>query len=463
MIVIVAEVDERATDLAQAVRVFLEASVGDWTGRAARMLATTPEIAGYSFATAVVLGDADRVRQEIERDPGVATRSDPGSGWTPLHAVCASRWHHLDPPRADGLLAVARLLLNAHADLEARAPGQGGGRTPLGCACASASTSAGNEPMLRLLLERGAVPDDQDLYLVGFAGNAHRCLRLLLAHTPNVADTVKWALSAPISLGDTEGCRLLLEAGADPRQYLDDPPCPVAYAAVRAGCSAELLELLLAHGADLDAPGPDGRSPYRLAVGQGRTDLAALLRQRGAPDDATDSDRFLSACLRADRAGAQRQLADDPGFLDRLTRAEQGAAIVQAAEAGSTTAVALMLDLGFPIDVRGASDGRTPLHAAAYAGSAETVRLLLGRGADVEARDTSWDSTPLDWAAVGSGQRPRSNSRPDWVATVRTLIEAGASCDGLTLSSDDPKPPSPEVAQLLRAHGVGDDHTESKG
>src|SRR5260370_41327197 len=97
-----AEVDVRTTDLAQTVRVFVEASVHDWTGRAARMLATTPEIAGYSFATAVVLGDADRVRQEIGCDPGVATRPDPGSGWTPLHAVCASRWHHLDPARADG-------------------------------------------------------------------------------------------------------------------------------------------------------------------------------------------------------------------------------------------------------------------------------------------------------------------------------------------------------------------------
>src|SRR6266571_4267823 len=139
------------TDLAQKVQVFLDASVRDWTGRAARMLATTPEIAGHSFATAVVLGDADRVRREIERDPAVATRPDPGSGWTPLHAVCASRWHGLDPPRADGLLAVARQLLDAQANLEARARGQhGGGRTPLGCAIARASTSVGHEQIIRL-------------------------------------------------------------------------------------------------------------------------------------------------------------------------------------------------------------------------------------------------------------------------------------------------------------------------
>jgi ankyrin repeat protein len=454
------EVDQRNLDLERKEQAFLKASIGDWTDRAARLLAATPEIAGYSFATAVVLGDADRVREELDLDPGAATRPDPRSGWTPLHAVCASRWYGLDPARAEGLLAVARLLLDAGADLEVRGRG---GRTPLGCATARASTSAGSEPIIRLLLERGAVPDDQDLYLAGFAGNAHQCLRLLLDHTPNVADTVETALSAPISNRDTEGCRLLLEAGADPRRYVDDPPCPAAYAAVRAGCSAELLELLLAHGADPDAPGPDGRSPYRLALGRDRADLATVLRRSGARDDATDLDRFLSACLHADQGEARRQLADQPGLLDRLAEIEQGRAMVEAAEAGRSGAVELMLELGFPIEARGGEHGSTALHAAAFTGSTETVRLLLDRGADLEARDTTWDSTPLDWAAVGSGIRPDNNPAADWVATVQALFEAGASIDGLTLSPDDPKPPSPEVAQLLRDHGVGAEPSESRG
>jgi hypothetical protein len=83
---------------------------------------------------------------------------------------------------------------------------------------------------------------------------------------------------------------------------------------------------------------------------------------------------------------------------------------------------------------------------------------LLERGADIEARDRSWDSTPLDWATVGSGQRPRRNPDADWIATVRALIEAGAATNEITLAPDDPKPPSPEVAALLREHGVGAAH-----
>src|SRR5260370_1883868 len=175
-----AVVEALTTDFAEKVQAFVEASIRDYTDRAARMLAANPEIAGYSFATAVVLGDADHVRAEIVRDPDLATRPDARSGWTPLHAVCGSRWHRLDPARTDGLRAVARLLLDAGADLEAPIPGQRAaarGRTPRACAAATASTAGGNEPIIRLLLERGAVPDDDDLYLVGFASNAHRCLR----------------------------------------------------------------------------------------------------------------------------------------------------------------------------------------------------------------------------------------------------------------------------------------------
>src|SRR5215470_10667378 len=42
-----AEVGERGADLAGKAAAFVRASVGDWTGRAARLLAETPQVAGY--------------------------------------------------------------------------------------------------------------------------------------------------------------------------------------------------------------------------------------------------------------------------------------------------------------------------------------------------------------------------------------------------------------------------------
>ena len=57
-----------------------------------------------------------------------------------------------------------------------RAARQRGGWTPLRCAVAGSA----NPPVVALLLERGAVPDDHDLYLAGFGGDDHESLRLLL-------------------------------------------------------------------------------------------------------------------------------------------------------------------------------------------------------------------------------------------------------------------------------------------
>jgi hypothetical protein len=52
---------------------------------------------------------------------------------------------------------------------------------------------------------------------------------------------------------------------------------------------------------------------------------------------------------------------------------------------------------------------------------------------------------------------------PDWPATVCALLDAGAATDGITLSPDDPKPPSPEVAALLRTRGIPDEADATTG
>ncbi|MDX6621738.1 MAG: hypothetical protein QOK36_4124, partial [Gaiellales bacterium] len=312
-----AEVEARTLDLAEKVDAFRKASMTDGSGRAAQMLAATPEIAGHSFATAVILGDAARVSEDLRRDPGLATRRDPRSGWTPLHAVSGSRWHQFEPARSDGLLTVARLLIEAGADPVAKTGWRRSSWKPLGCAVASANSGPSNQAVVELLLEHGALPDDRDLYLAGFAPDRHQLLPLLLARVPNVSEIAEMALAAPISNDDSEGVRLLLQAGASPGRYRDDDgqATSVVFAAIHAGCSAELLEPLLENGADPNAAGPDGRSPNRLATAAGRPDVVDLLRRYGAEDQATDGDRFLSACRQADRTSAERQLSDDPGLL----------------------------------------------------------------------------------------------------------------------------------------------------
>ncbi|HEX6445633.1 MAG TPA: ankyrin repeat domain-containing protein [Streptosporangiales bacterium] len=446
------EIEARASRLDAAVEAFCEASVADGSDRAPRMLAARPEIATHGLAPALLLGDVDRVAAALAREPGTAVRVDPRWGWTPLHAVCSSRWHRFDPSRAAGLTAVARLLLDAGADPSARTAGRRGGWTPLRCAVAGAA----NPAVVRLLLDAGAVPDEHDLYLACFGGDGHESLRLLLSRASGVDATT--ALAAPISTDDAEGVRLLLDAGADPRGPLPaelfgerrdgEPPVPALNAAITRGCGTELVELLLAYGADPDSVGPDGRTPHQLAARRGRADLARLVRRHGGRADATETDLFLSSCLRADRRDATLWVERGRVHVGALGD-DDLATLVRAAADANTEAVRLMLDLGFDVHARG-DDGGTALHAAAYAGSVDVVRLLLEHGADVAATDPTWDATPLSWAAVGSGERPARAARPDWVATARVLLDAGASA--AEVSTDGPKRPSDEVADLLDAY-----------
>jgi ankyrin repeat protein len=445
-----ADVDTRTMDLAERVEAFLRASVGGPEGRAARLLELHPEIAGYDFRTAVVLGDVNRVRESLAHDPGLALRPAAPVGWPPLLGVCSSRWHRIDPSRADGLLEVARMFLDAGADPNTRV--DKAGQRPRCSTLFAAACTANNPQITRLLLERGAVPDDETLYLAAFFPD-HGCLRLLLSHAATL-DTTS-VLSAPISTGDIEGVRLLLEAGANPSRPLQadllgasregDPPISPVAAAIECSCSAELIELLLRYGGDPNAPGRDGSSPVHLAMRQGRTEVVELLARSGAHDQVTEVDHFLAACIHADRRHAQDLLRDHPDLLDRLSDEDRGS-MIGAAEYGNIEAVRLMLELGFPVNTRAGAHGCTALHTAAVSGSA-----------DLEAWDATWNDTPLGWAIVGSGfdrsdPNSRHNPNADFVATVRELIEAGASLEDVHPGLD--KPPSQEIVELLLSYGI---------
>jgi ankyrin repeat protein len=398
-------------DLEQA-RQFLRFSVNLQIGAAARMLHENPALAQSGLPAAVVLGDADRVSAELRRDPDAASRVDPTSGWTALHLVCASRFH-LDPARAPGLAAVTELLVDAGADLDGPSAGSRCWR-PLECAVTSANSGRDNEPIIRLLLERGARVHAEDLVASLYAAGGTWCLQLLLNAAPDTPDLYTDALIEAVAGSDMDAIAVLLASGADP-----------------------------------NAPGPDGRSARRRALTTGVATTLDLL----GPGHADPADELLEAIV-AGHADRARTLTNTrPGIVDQLGPAEQ-ATLVNAAEHGNIAAVALMLELGFSINIRRDGvdeDGATALHAASWAGSAETVSLLLAHDADLNARDSRWNSQPLEWALVGSGEAPHSTPKPDWVTTVRRLLDAGASVDAITLNPDDPKQPSSAVLDLLRS------------
>ena len=413
---LIREIEARTTAVPAEVAQFLRFSVNLQIPRAARMLHENPALAHTGFPAAVVLGDAARVDAELRRNPGAATRIDPDTGWTALHLACASRFH-LDPARAEGLTEVARLLLDAGAELDRGTRGDHCWR-PLECAVTSANSSHNNEPIIRLLLERGAPVRPETLVAALYAAGGTWCLQLLTR------------AAAPATPGVFTDALVEAVAGAD----------------------LDAVAVLLAAGADPDAPGSDGRTARRRALTTGVAASVAALG--GASADPVE--RLLEAVVTGDADRALRIAATDPGLVAGLG-SDDRVLLVNAAEHGNRAAVAVMLDIGFPIGTRrdgDDEDGATALHAASWAGSAEVVALLIERGADLEARDTRWEGQPLHWALVGSGETPDSAPTADWVATVRILLDAGAPVGDITLDPDDPKPPSPAVRDLLRARRI---------
>jgi ankyrin repeat protein len=288
--------------------------------------------------------------------------------------------------------------------------------------------------MTALLLDRGANPDDDESVYHACESRDHTCLRLLLDAGARVDGTN--AVAHMLDYDDVEGLRMLLDAGAA------DLDGVVHHALIR-DRSRVHIELLLRHG----APIPDGAAT--MAVRRGRADLADLLGEAHP----TPADELLGAVRRGDRNGVEAVLAAHPGLLGTLGRGDHDV-LVHAVATSNRAALDLMLDLGFPIDVRSEEFDETPLHAAAWYGKADMVALLLDRGADVNAEaGRPFHGTPLDWAARGSRHAEQdvlNDPRADHVATVERLLAAGARLgrpEGSVGSA------TAEVAALLEAAG----------
>ncbi len=393
---------DSAADAGRRVQAFVSAVIDGRLHQARDIFGADPGIARRGLLAATVLGDAEAVREVLAADPAAAVAIDEERGWPPLLHACYSRWPQIDPGREPGMAQVVRLLLDAGAS-----PNTNDGDRTRYRSALRGSVELNNPAITEMLLDAGAHPDPGQPIGDAIAHRDLRCLRLLLSHGARVART--WAAAASASYPVVAA---LLDAGADPR-----------------------------------AAGEDGLSALRLAVRAGREDTAALLRAAGAPDDCTDVDRFIGACLTGDRQAAERLAADHPDLRGRLTDQDH-AVIVEAAASRPAETIALMLDLGF--SPRARRFGDEPLHNAAYHGNAATVGVLLGAGADIDARDGRFDSTPLAFATVGS--REQAGRPGDWITTIRLLIEAGAAREGVWIPG---KPPSEEVMDLLRRYGIG--------
>ena len=178
----------------------------------------------------------------------------------------------------------------------------------------------------------------------------------------------------------------LLEAGADPNWPVDDgfPPLIAALTCSTAAPGATvrtdvhtLIEMLLAHGADVDQRGLDDFTPLHLAAAQGDLGAIDILLAHGAdPNTATRIDDYETPLEVAAAAG-------HTAVVERLRPVTLRLVWDSAVSAGDIGALTRLIRAGHDIDTYDGY-GQTALMRAAHNGQLDLVRWLISNGADLD-------------------------------------------------------------------------------
>ncbi|XP_066996041.2 uncharacterized protein [Anabrus simplex] len=334
------------------------------------------------------------VRSILANKPGTVLERD-RTRKTPLH-YCAE----------NSSTACAELLLNASPSLLDERDEDGYTALHLG-------VIAGNRPLIKLLLSRGANVNSLD-------NERH--------------SVVHWATVC----GEVEALELVLDAGADPSTPDIHGGYPIHYAAQMCGPNSEMgndvrfglavLRKLLARGVAVDVADQDGRQPILWAASadsrssascpSGSADAILALVNAGANVEADDKDGLTALHCAASRGhtdcletlvtlcGAEVDVIDSNGCT----------ALFYSVTLGHADSTRLLLGYGAEPN-RQDRKGRTPAHCGAAKGQLETLRILGSHGANLWVRNVKGDY-PLH-EAVASGRKDLVrwllNQRPDAV------------------------------------------------
>ena len=176
----------------------------------------------------------------------------------------------------------------------------------------------------------------------------------------------------------------------------------------QAGLQESLLQLLLDHGAPLDA------NIIPACLANGRLRAAEFLAHRGAKLD-------LESAAGIGRLDVVKTFFNEEGNLKNATTLQMHRGFLWAAEYGRNAVVEFLLDRGVPVDTQ-ATTGQTALHWAVIGAHVSTVKLLLSHGASLEAKNT-YGGTALGQACWSAAHGDKGI---DYAPVIETLIQADA-------------------------------------
>lgn len=402
------------------------------------MLAEHPDLVGEDPGLACAIGDEAALCRAITADPAWGNRSSGPLALPPLIAVTHSSLLQL-PEFRDRLHGCAQLLLAAGADpnqrvgnrwppASLRAPDD---RNPLSALYGAAGKNH-DVALTQMLLDAGADPNDGESLYHSLESPA--CTRLLLEHGARVVGSN--ALYRALDLESSEPLELLLQHGGDPNEPAGNAPLtdwgtPLLWA-IRRRRSVRHVATLLSAGADPGVRSAAGIGAYSLALQFGLPAVAQLLRAAGAADAMSEDELFVAACARGDANEARRIQARRPDLPTALSEAQLRLLPDMAGEGGDDGA-RLMVELGWPIAVRGGDWSASALNLAVFRGNVELTRFLLAHGATWTEQHGFGDdvSGTLSWASCNE---PVDGG--DWAGCARALLD-----HGMPPAAPDPEDP----------------------
>ncbi|MBT5738316.1 MAG: hypothetical protein HOI29_07080 [Planctomycetes bacterium] len=337
-----------------------------------------------------------------------------------------------------GKIDAVQSVIDSGVDINMRyqVEGKRGGVTPLMMAVAYLSTPE----MIQFLIDSGAEVDahcdKQSTALIYCLGIGSKVFKTLLPVAPGSTRT-----DAELDRAKYEIVKVLLNNGADvnwarhesdhsdpanrmvrPRDRTDGTT-PLAWYLRRGHtmgrrdwiCTPEMVQLLIAHGAEVNVSTTDGETPLMFAVDQG-PEMVQLLLDAGAKIEAEDRAGMTALSHAAWREnetslGSAKLLLANGAEINHLSKA--GYPLTLACTSGNTSMVELLMEHGADVNPSG---GFTPLMGAARGSQVELIEWLLKEGADPNAVNRN------GWTALMEAAELENTDGE----IIAMLIEAGA-------------------------------------
>lgn len=291
---------------------------------------------------------------------------------------------------------------------------------------------AGDTATVELFLKAGFDPRAKDpepssdgwqaIHLASYLGNLD-VVRLLLERGVSIDEPAPGRragvtpLLFAISRGHYALARFLIDAGADIRHAPPNSGYTALHGAAAAG-SLELVKLLVAKGAPVNATSRIGETPFELALSAQHPEIASFLLENGLQLGGERADSALRLAARYGHSRIAQALLTRGARVNSSDR-EGWTALHWAARNDHEEIVKLLIARGADPNAR-SNRQTTPIFSAASSGNTAIVAALVTSGADVNARDN--DNRTALYNALNVGEE----------STALLLLKHGADVNVVT-------------------------------